>query len=110
MLSDLQPRRIIHHRMAEERANEIAELRAIIESQRTIIKEKDLSIAERDARLAGLERAAADLQSSRKAIRFTAKVIMMAIKVHAVQFFFSSRRRHTRFRTLTGVQTCALPI
>ncbi len=85
MLSSNQPRRIIHHRMAEERANEIAELRAIIESQRTIIKEKDLSIAERDARLAGLERAAADLQSSRKAIRFTAKVIMMAIKVHAVQ-------------------------
>jgi len=85
MLSSNQPRRIIHHRMAEERANEIAELRAIIESQRTIIKEKDLSIAERDARLAELERAAADLQSSRKAIRFTAKVIMMAIKVHAVQ-------------------------
>ena len=85
MLSSNQPRRIIHHRMAEERANEIAELRAIIESQRTIIKEKDLTIAERDARLAELERAAADLQASRKAIRFTAKVIMMAIKVHAVQ-------------------------
>ena len=85
MLSSNQPRRIIHHRMAEERANEIAELTAIIETQRTIIKEKDLSIAERDARLAELERAAADLQSSRKAIRFTAKVIMMAIKVHAVQ-------------------------
>jgi len=85
MLSSNQPRRIIHHRMAEERANEIAELTAIIETQRTIIKEKDLSIAERDARLAELERAAADLQASRKAIRFTAKVIMMAIKVHAVQ-------------------------
>ena len=25
-------------------------------------------------------------------------------------FFFSSRRRHTRFGTVTGVQTCALPI
>ena len=25
-------------------------------------------------------------------------------------FFFSSRRRHTRFRGVTGVQTCALPI
>jgi len=25
-------------------------------------------------------------------------------------FFFSSRRRHTRFRNVTGVQTCALPI
>src|ERR1051325_12112377 len=25
-------------------------------------------------------------------------------------FFFSSRRRHTRLRTVTGVQTCALPI
>src|ERR1043166_9786878 len=24
--------------------------------------------------------------------------------------FFSSRRRHTRFRNVTGVQTCALPI
>jgi len=25
-------------------------------------------------------------------------------------YFFSSRRRHTRFRNVTGVQTCALPI
>ena len=25
-------------------------------------------------------------------------------------FFFSSRRRHTRYRHVTGVQTCALPI
>src|ERR1043166_4230369 len=25
-------------------------------------------------------------------------------------FFFSSRRRHTRFRNVTGLQTCALPI
>src|ERR1051325_6266431 len=25
-------------------------------------------------------------------------------------FFFSSRRRHTRLRTVTGVQTCALPL
>jgi len=25
-------------------------------------------------------------------------------------FFFSSRRRHTRFIEVTGVQTCALPI
>ena len=27
-----------------------------------------------------------------------------------VVFFFSSRRRHTRYGTVTGVQTCALPI
>src|SRR5881409_214306 len=26
------------------------------------------------------------------------------------RFFFSSRRRHTRCETVTGVQTCALPI
>src|SRR3546814_12866600 len=26
-----------------------------------------------------------------------------------VYFFFSSRRRHTRFALVTGVQTCALP-
>src|SRR6187399_1825172 len=25
-------------------------------------------------------------------------------------FFFSSRRRHTRYQRVTGVQTCALPI
>src|SRR3546814_9365174 len=25
-------------------------------------------------------------------------------------FFFSSRRRHTRFALVTGVQTCALPV
>src|SRR6056300_1738056 len=27
-----------------------------------------------------------------------------------IYFFFSSRRRHTRFLNVTGVQTCALPI
>src|SRR3546814_9453805 len=27
-----------------------------------------------------------------------------------IVFFFSSRRRHTRFALVTGVQTCALPI
>src|SRR3546814_10366261 len=27
-----------------------------------------------------------------------------------VEFFFSSRRRHTRCALVTGVQTCALPI
>src|SRR6056297_938526 len=30
--------------------------------------------------------------------------------VLCVFFFFSSRRRHTRFSGVTGVQTCALPI
>src|SRR6056300_310660 len=30
--------------------------------------------------------------------------------VMPVVFFFSSRRRHTRFLNVTGVQTCALPI
>src|ERR1043166_7413866 len=30
--------------------------------------------------------------------------------MHSLFFFFSSRRRHTRFRNVTGVQTCALPI
>ena len=28
----------------------------------------------------------------------------------SVFFFFSSRRRHTRYISVTGVQTCALPI
>src|SRR6188508_1156359 len=28
----------------------------------------------------------------------------------AIAFFFSSRRRHTRWLNVTGVQTCALPI
>src|SRR3546814_3518371 len=30
--------------------------------------------------------------------------------MYHVDFFFSSRRRHTRFALVTGVQTCALPI
>src|SRR5881409_4315411 len=30
--------------------------------------------------------------------------------VDVLFFFFSSRRRHTRCETVTGVQTCALPI
>ena len=28
----------------------------------------------------------------------------------SIYFFFSSRRRHTRYISVTGVQTCALPI
>src|SRR5210317_987498 len=31
-------------------------------------------------------------------------------RVSSDRFFFSSRRRHTRFLNVTGVQTCALPI
>src|SRR3546814_2120272 len=34
----------------------------------------------------------------------TLSVFMMCV------FFFSSRRRHTSFALVTGVQTCALPI
>src|SRR3546814_7222901 len=30
--------------------------------------------------------------------------------MYVVFFFVSSRRRHTRFALVTGVQTCALPI
>src|SRR3546814_2196256 len=30
--------------------------------------------------------------------------------IFLVNFFFSSRRRHTRCALVTGVQTCALPI
>src|SRR3546814_8250259 len=30
--------------------------------------------------------------------------------MHVLLFFFSSRRRHTRCASVTGVQTCALPI
>src|ERR1051325_11525584 len=30
--------------------------------------------------------------------------------IAAFKFYFSTRRRHTRLRTVTGVQTCALPI
>src|ERR1051326_6786230 len=33
-----------------------------------------------------------------------------AVPVGSYQNFFSSRRRHTRERNVTGVQTCALPI
>src|SRR3546814_8943268 len=37
-------------------------------------------------------------------------VIVHAMSVVFVCFFFSSRRRHTRCALVTGVQTCALPI
>src|SRR5210317_946051 len=30
-------------------------------------------------------------------------------RTQVILFFFSSRRRHTRFLNVTGVQTCALP-
>ena len=32
------------------------------------------------------------------------------ISISSCCFFFSSRRRHTRYISVTGVQTCALPI
>ena len=35
---------------------------------------------------------------------------LVANLCHLVFFFFSSRRRHTRYEFVTGVQTCALPI
>ena len=38
------------------------------------------------------------------------RVILMDLVVCGIYFFFSSRRRHTRYGTVTGVQTCALPI
>src|SRR3546814_20427848 len=34
----------------------------------------------------------------------------MSLLVYLFNFFFSSRRRHTRCALVTGVQTCALPI
>src|SRR3546814_9262997 len=42
---------------------------------------------------------------------YTDFVDLCCIIVHYVlDFFFSSRRRHTRCALVTGVQTCALPI
>src|SRR3546814_7423579 len=43
------------------------------------------------------------------------RLYILGLHSHAVYvlnlfFFFSSRRRHTRFALVTGVQTCALPI
>ena len=38
-------------------------------------------------------------------------VMMIGLKIINIMFFFfSSRRRHTRYISVTGVQTCALPI
>src|SRR3546814_7040402 len=37
-------------------------------------------------------------------------VIYMIVLLSCIDFFFSSRRRHTRCALVTGVQTCALPI
>src|SRR3546814_1563617 len=36
--------------------------------------------------------------------------IMTMIEAEYVIYFFSSRRRHSDFAVVTGVQTCALPI
>ena len=37
-------------------------------------------------------------------------VFWFGLEVRYYEFFFSSRRRHTRWNLVTGVQTCALPI
>src|SRR3546814_2288478 len=37
-------------------------------------------------------------------------VLVVDLRRLIVDFFFSSRRRHTRCALVTGVQTCALPI
>src|SRR6187397_210681 len=50
--------------------------------------------------------------SSRKAFvlrRFSLAPRIFSLRI-CLCFFFSSRRRHTRWCTVTGVQTCALPI
>src|SRR3546814_17214199 len=36
--------------------------------------------------------------------------VSLSVQYTACSCFFSSRRRHTRFALVTGVQTCALPI
>src|SRR3546814_1185138 len=36
--------------------------------------------------------------------------MLHSLTAYIVDFFFSSRIRHTRFALVTGVQTCALPI
>src|SRR3546814_8492965 len=36
--------------------------------------------------------------------------VIIMVRVCLLFFFFSSRRRHTRCASVTGVQTCALPI
>ena len=43
-------------------------------------------------------------------ISFTRRIKMRVTLVIISFFFFSSRRRHTRYISVTGVQTCALPI
>src|SRR6056300_367244 len=40
----------------------------------------------------------------------TPEVLEAVIAHELAHFCFSSRRRHTRFLNVTGVQTCALPI
>src|SRR3546814_1539365 len=37
-------------------------------------------------------------------------IMFLYFGVYDLDFFFSSRRRHTRCALVTGVQTCALPI
>src|SRR3546814_2441969 len=37
-------------------------------------------------------------------------MVSVFLLLFVVDFFFSSRRRHTRCALVTGVQTCALPI
>src|SRR3546814_10856396 len=37
-------------------------------------------------------------------------ILYVIILIFLCEFFFSSRRRHTRCALVTGVQTCALPI
>src|SRR3546814_6553559 len=37
-------------------------------------------------------------------------MLLVILYMYLVFVFFSSRRRHTRFALVTGVQTCALPI
>ena len=41
-------------------------------------------------------------------VEFSVTIVILVIDCFV--FFFSSRRRHTRLLTVTGVQTCALPI
>src|SRR6056300_1366558 len=48
--------------------------------------------------------------SRRRHTRFLNVTGVRRVLFRSDAFFFSSRRRHTRFLNVTGVQTCALPI
>ena len=86
-----------------------------IEEQQTLMTEMILEMQNRDIQLSLMQEQNQKLQKLNSELSELLNILpnteeLLLSLIHISAFAFSSRRRHTRFSGVTGVQTCALPI